>query len=85
MDKPLDLSSYLLLKTKEKMVVEAKVQDYELVLKNEKFHPKSKIDLLKALDEIKKELDEGFHALDRMLTVIREKEEQYDFPVAFVT
>ena len=81
--KPMDLSNYLVMRTKEKMVLEAKLKDPALVLKDSDKH--DKVDLMKEVDSIRKDMDEAFASLDRMLTIAREKEEQYDFPVAFIT
>lgn len=35
--------------------------------------------------ELRKKLDEAFIRLDRLLAIAEEKEEEFDFPVAFVT
>lgn len=35
--------------------------------------------------EVRKELDSAFIKLDRLLAIVEEKEEHFDFPVAFVT
>ena len=81
--KPMDLSNFLVLRTKEKMVLEAKLKDPALVLKDTEKH--DKFELMKEVDNIRKEMDKAFVSLDRMLTIAREKEERYDFPVAFIT
>lgn len=53
--KPMDLSNYLVLRTKEKMVLEAKLKDPALVLKDTEKH--DKVDLMKEVDSIRKDMD----------------------------
>ena len=106
-DNPLALSNYMLLRTKEKMVLEAKLKDLQLVSSNtstifdnfkktdenksaevanpDDLQPKVDVDLLKEVDEIRKDIDEAFVRLDRMLAMAKDREEVSDFPVAFVT
>lgn len=115
-DKPMDLSNYMLLRTKEKMVLEAKLKDLDLVARSTGSKPSSSaaavpetnsedtdvavasdaannsgapatadLNVLKQVDEIRKDIDEAFVKLDRMLSIAREREETSDFPVAFVT
>ena len=43
------------------------------------------IDEEKKLLELRKELDKGFIQLDRLLSIAEEKEEEFDFPVAFIS
>ena len=44
-----------------------------------------KLELRKSLDSLKKEIDECFVKLDRLLYILQEKEQKFDFPVAFAT
>ena len=93
-DKPLDLSYYLLLRTKEKLVLESQLKDQSSVLNPKYFTEKSKQTvqnlaqkpkLEKQIDEIREDIDEAFKGLERMLDMADQKEDWYDFPVAFVT
>jgi hypothetical protein len=43
------------------------------------------LDELKKLTALRAELDDCFVRLDRMLSIVQEKEGHFDFPVAFVT
>jgi len=110
MDRPLDLSNYLLLRTKEKMMLEAELAEANLILKKpppaapqaktemlkdgsivettaESKPPKAAqdVNLLKQVIEIRKDIDLHFAQLDRVLAIAKDKEESFDFPVAFVT
>ena len=82
-DKPMDLSNYLMIRTKEKMILEAKMRRKELIFKGK---PNiTDLDLAKQIDTIRKDIDENFVKLDRMLSIAKDREEAIDFPVAFVT
>ena len=41
--------------------------------------------MLKQLLDLRKDIDKHFAILDRLLEVARDKEEEFDFPIAFVT
>lgn len=79
----MDLSNYLMVRTKEKMILEAKMKNKELIYKGEANI--SDLDLAKQIDNLKKNIDENFAKLDRMLSIAKDREEIIDFPVAFVT
>jgi hypothetical protein len=82
-DKPMDLSNYLMIRTKEKMILEAKMRRKELIFKGK---PTIKdLDLAKQIDTIRKDIDDNFVKLDRMLSIAKDREQEIDFPVAFVT
>ena len=82
-DKPMDLSNYLLIRTKEKMILEAKLENKDLVMSQASLE--NDIDLAKQIDTIRRDIDENFVKLDRMLSIAKDREELNDFPVAFVT
>ena len=66
------------------MVLEAKLQDRGLIMKNEA-KEMEQLELQKLLDNLKKEVNDCFVKLDRLLYILQEKEEKFDFPVAFAT
>ena len=93
MDRPLDLSFYLLTRTKERMLLESILQTYK-----ESDSPRleegsaptntragSANTLESQLHQIKQDIDLHFAQLDRLLTIASENEQEFDFPVAFVT
>jgi hypothetical protein len=82
-DKPMDLSNYLMIRTKEKMILEAKMNRKELIFKG-RSNIKD-LDLAKQIDAIRKDIDENFVKLDRMLSIAKDREQEIDFPVGFVT
>ena len=43
------------------------------------------LELAKQIDIIRRDIDENFVKLDRMLSIAKDREEINDFPVAFVT
>lgn len=79
----MDLSNYLLIRTKEKMLLEAKLANKNLVFKDKPFV--TDLDLSKMIDELRRDIDENLAKLDRMLSIAKDREEVNDFPVAFVT
>lgn len=124
--KPMSLSNFLVLRTKEKIVMESSLNDTVLRLKHwtkppgDKFKTlqffdgemkaeskelqkeyeafieteewsmqwkkdKQYMETLKNVDEIRRDIDASFLKLDDMLVMTEEKEETFDFPVAFIT
>jgi hypothetical protein len=122
----MSLSNFLVLRTKEKIVMESSLNDTVLKLKNWSMPPGDKfktlqfidgemkadseelqkeyedyieteewsmqwkkddkyMELLKEVDEIRRDIDASFLKLDDMLVMMEDKEETFDFPVAFIT
>ena len=77
-DKPLDLSYYLLIRTKEKLLLESQLKNEELV--SDKKGKKETVE--KDLKEVSEDIDKNLKFLARMLIM---ENEDYDFPVAFAS
>ena len=68
-DKPMDLSNYLVMRTKEKLLLEANLKDSDLVGKSLK---NKNSQLQGMVEELRKDLDQHFIYLDRMLAIAQD-------------
>lgn len=92
-DKPLDLSNLLFVRTRERMLLEARAVDPSQQANS--VVPKGQVlQYLKTLGDnalvrrtlsLREAYDEDVSALVRLLNVVRDHESEYDFPVAFFT
>lgn len=85
MDRPLDLSFYLLTRTKERMLLESVLETPAAGTAQAGTNTRAGSAGAQELEAIKRDIDLHLAQLDRLLAIAREKEQEFDFPVAFIT
>ncbi len=81
-DSPMDLSNYMLLRVRERMLLESKMASPSLVMKAGKHHPVTRDLTKESLKCCKKDIEKGMVALRKVLYV---SNENIDLPVAFAS